>query len=36
MRTLRAVLVLAVVGLVTGGCLSIRSYVDPQLPKERL
>jgi hypothetical protein len=33
MRTLRAVVVLAVAGLVTAGCLTLRSYVDPQLPK---
>ena len=33
MRTLRAAIVLAVVGLAAGGCLSVRSYVDPQLPR---
>ena len=33
MRGLRTPIVLAVVGLVAGGCLSVRSYVDPQLPK---
>ncbi len=33
MRVARVVLLLVVFGVVTGGCLSIKSYVDPQLPK---
>ena len=33
MRMLRAIVMLTVVAILAAGCLSVKSYVDPQLPK---